>query len=109
MDSRHKTQAICGIVIWFASIPVALIAGAIGHKLIPASTIPPDTISGALFLSVLAVQYIAFFWGGSHLARAKGYSNGLLVLGIFWPAQLIIFPLLLFALPDKCSRESGWP
>ena len=107
MDSRHKNKAITGAAVWFGSIPLVFIVGAICKKFMnerPVLVI----LTGFIFLSFLFVQYFsAFFWGGSHLAKAKGYSNGMLVFGIFWPAQLIIFPLLLFALPDKCTCPSN--
>ncbi|MGB8371034.1 MAG: hypothetical protein ACLPYZ_06535 [Limisphaerales bacterium] len=107
MDSRHKNKAITGAAVWFGSIPLVFIVGAICKKFSHESAASSGKITGFIFLSFLFVQYLAFFWGGSHLAKAKGYSNGMLVFGIFWPAQLIIFPLLLFALPDKCTCPSN--
>jgi hypothetical protein len=107
MDSRHKNKAIAGVAVWAAAIPLVFIIGAICKKFIHESAASSGKANGFLFLSFLFVQYLAFFWGGNHLAKAKGYSNGMLVFGIFWPAQVIIVPLLLFALPDKCPRASN--
>lgn len=108
MDSRHKTKAITGAVIWFASIPVAFITP-VGLEMIShqSNAIAPDHVLPVIFISLLLTQYLMFFWGGNHLAKAKGYSNALLIPGIFWPAQPVILVLLLFALPDKCSRSSN--
>jgi hypothetical protein len=99
MDPRHKTKAIIGCAVWFTAIPLGLLAGTIDRWLIQKS----DSISGLIFLLFLALQYLSFFWGGIHLAKAKGYSRGFLIFGLFWPAQLIILPVLLFGLPDKCA------
>jgi len=105
MMTRHKTQAITGVTVWFAAIPLMFILGAIVVKINP-SVKEHDPILGLLFLIFLAVQYVAFFWGGTHLATAKGYSTGMLAFGIFWPAQMVVLLILLFALPDKYASPS---
>jgi hypothetical protein len=63
---------------------------------------------GVIFVvSFLVAFYVTFFWGGSQLTRAKGYSNGILVPGVFGPpAQLVILAVLLFALPDRFQEPS---
>jgi hypothetical protein len=66
--------------------------------------------AGALLVvTFLLVQYAVFFWSCSHLAKAKGYSNAVILPGILGPlVQLIIYAIVLFALrdkfPDKFSR-----
>jgi hypothetical protein len=107
MDSRHKNKAITGTAVWFAAIPLVLTAHVLCKKFIPDTVTKPDHTFGLIFLLFMLVQYLAFFWGGNHLAKAKGYSNALLMFGIFWPAQLVTLTLLLFALPDKCPHSSS--
>jgi len=107
MDSRYKNKAITGVALWFCSIPLVFIAGAICKRIIHEPLTGPSAINEPLFLSFLFVQYVTFFWGGNQLAKAKGYSGGLLAFGIIWPAQLIILPLLMFGMPDKCSQSSN--
>jgi hypothetical protein len=67
----------------------------------------PKDMFGFIFVSFLIVQYFLFFWGGSHLAKAKGYSCAILGWGILcWLSQPILLAVLLFALPDKCPDPS---
>lgn len=55
----------------------------------------------------LLFQYILYFWGGSQLAKAKGYPNAILIWGMFCTlSQLVVLAVLLFALPDKCPNPS---
>ena len=103
MDSRYKTKAIIGIVAWIVApfavmVMVALLLFVFGVS--GANAVKP------LIISFFLAQYVAFFWGCSHLAKAKGYSNAIILFGILCPVvQLIILALLLFALPDKYSRS----
>ena len=106
MITRHKNKAIVGVTVWFAAIPLALVFHSIGKKFFPPVD-RHDPFLGALLLSYLAVQYLAFFWGGTHLAKAKGHSPGMLAFGIFWPAQIMVLFALLFALPDKHATASS--
>jgi hypothetical protein len=66
-----------------------------------------DLAGGTFVLATIVACYFTFFWGGSHLAKAKGYSNGILVLGILGPVvQIIILMLLLFGMEDRCPDAS---
>lgn len=108
MDSRHKKKAIIGVALWVASIPLMFAATGICAKIVGKNGNVPKDVFGLIFLSFLITQYVAFFWGGSHLAKAKGYSNAILGWGIFcWVSQPILLAVLLFALPDKCPGSSG--
>lgn len=107
MDGRYKKKALWGVVAWFLSPVLALVPSLIvvsifhgGHN--------SGEIAGTIFLlAAAAAFYFTFFWGGSNLAKAKGYSNGILVLGIFGPlAQIIILLLLLFGMEDRCPDPS---
>lgn len=104
MDIRHKRKALIGLALWVGAVPVAILAGFVGIAASHSAT--NQSAGGVCFLVFILVQYAAFFWGGSHLARAKGYSNGLIIVGIFWPAQILILGLLLFGLPDKCPSRT---
>ncbi len=105
MITRHKYKAITGVVIWTLVLVVFVVllvlfktqhermAGLISRKAL-----------NTIVLSGFAIQYLVFFWGASHLVKAKGYSNAMVLFGIFWPAQMVVLAILLFALPDKCSQ-----
>src|SRR5580698_660022 len=103
MDSRHKKKALIGLAAWFVAPFVAMIAvGLFMYYLIGATA---DRAAALLMVAFLLVQYAVFFWSCSHLAKAKGYSNAVIMPGILGPpVQLVIYAILLFALPDKCSR-----
>jgi hypothetical protein len=106
MDIRHRNKAIVGLVIWTAALLVGIVTLMASRNFVHA----PGTnfLSHPMLISLsaaLVVQYGAFFWGGSQLAQAKGYSSGMVVIGILWPAQILIWGLLLFALPDKCAHR----
>ncbi len=105
MDSRHKKKALIGLAAWFVAPFVAMIAvGLFMYYLIGAAA---DRAATLLAVTFLLVQYAVFFWSCSHLAKAKGYSNAVIIPGILGPpVQLIIYAILLFALPDKFSRSS---
>ncbi|HTB83016.1 MAG TPA: hypothetical protein VK742_05120 [Candidatus Sulfotelmatobacter sp.] len=107
MDRRHKKKAMVGLTLWLTAVPLAivpfLVISLIFHALWPHAQAPIVIY----ILMVLGLMYFAFFWGGGHLARAKGYSTAILITGIFLPAQIVIFALLLFALPDKCSTHQS--
>ena len=112
MDARHKKKALAGVAIWVGAIPIGIGVGLTYRWLVPAvGGSAADAWLGLMWIFILVTQYIAFFWGGSHLAKAKGYSSGMIFFGICWPGQLMILALLLFALPDKLahrgSRSSG--
>jgi hypothetical protein len=107
MDSRHKKKAIIGVVLWLAAIPLMFATIGICAKIGEKNGNVPKDIFGFIFVSFLIVQYLAFFWGGSHLVKAKGYSSAILGWGIFcWLSQPILLAVLLFALPDKCPNPS---
>ncbi len=109
MDIRHKKKAISGVALWFAAIPLFLALGWLVSLVMgPKTPLDPPGNSGAFVgLAFFVFQYAVFFWGGSHLAKAKGYSNALVIFGLFWPAQPVIFAVLFFGLPDKYSRPGG--
>ena len=108
MDARHKNKAIIGVAVWLAAVPLAILAWSAANKhFFPVDKDALKVARGIILAAFFAVQYFYFFWGGSHLARAKGHSNGMIIFGIFLPAQIVILSLLLFALPDNCSRHSG--
>jgi hypothetical protein len=108
MDSRHKNKAITGLALWVAAIPLMFAGVRICAKIDGKNGNVPKDIFGYIFILFLLMQYCAFFWGGSHLAKAKGYSNAILVWGIFcWLSQPILLAVLLFALPDKNPTTSG--
>src|ERR1017187_931533 len=106
MHARHNNQAITGIAVWlivmlaFATLLVLL---KFQHEWI-VNIISRKTLIAFVIVGFF-LQYF-FFWGGSHLAKAKGCSNGMLFVGIFYPAQLIIFAILLFAMPDNYSSRT---
>jgi apolipoprotein N-acyltransferase len=103
MDRRYKKRARIGVAAWVLS-PLAVLLLVFLFWLI----FEPERVNGALMGGIMVVTflvafYFTFFWGGSQLAKAKGYSNAILVPGILGPpVQLVILALLLFALPDKC-------
>ena len=102
MDARHKNQAFTGVAVWVAVI--LIFAGLlILLKFDHAWMVQHRKAMMALTVSGFVLQYVFFFWGGSHLAKGKGHSNGMLLFGVFYPAQMIILGILLFALPDKFS------
>jgi uncharacterized membrane protein len=104
MDHRHKNRASIGVVVWLA-VMLAFVALLIllknEHEWV-VNIVNQNTLIASVVLGFF-IQYFFFFWGGNHLAKAKGYSSGMLCFGIFWPAQMVILAILLFALPDKCS------
>jgi len=104
MDARHKNKAFIGVGIWVAAIPLAVLV-IVATRLFSPNAMP--RMDGFLVIAVLLTQYVAFFWGASHLAKAKGYSNAMVLAGIFWPLQILIFGLLLFAMPDRLSLRNG--
>lgn len=107
MDIRHKKQAIIGISLWAAAIPIFLVVGVFAQLFAQLAGIGGKNIAALGFLLFLPFQYGMFFWGGKHLCRAKGYPAGMLLFGIFWPAQLFVLAVLLFGLPDKRVQSSG--
>ena len=107
MKRRHKNKIIFGLVIWIALLPVIIAAAFRCAKIMnQPGRESACTAYAALVIVLMLVHYAVFFWGGSHLAKAKGHSNGLLIVGIIWPVQLIILAILLFAMPDKYARHS---
>ena len=107
MDRRHKKKALVGFTIWVSSIFVLILEIIILHHLAKQSKNElVDQIWAPSLLFFLAVQYGSFFWGVNHYAKAKGYANAMAIFGVIWPVQLVIFPMLVFALPDKCPENS---
>ncbi|HEX9046285.1 MAG TPA: hypothetical protein VF988_04605 [Verrucomicrobiae bacterium] len=106
MDSRYRRKAVTGLTIWAIAVVLAIttVVLSFSHHF-PAG--PRRDILLILWAFFTVIHYVAFFWGATKLARAKGHSNGLVGLGIFPPAQLIILPLILFGLPDKCAHRAG--
>jgi hypothetical protein len=106
MDRRYKKRAIVGVGLWFLAPPLCFFCAIVAGLLLKWFGWAQDAFVAVFFLSFLALQYFAFFWGGSHLAKAKGYSNGMLWAGILWPFQIIILAVLLFGLTDRFARPS---
>ena len=108
MDRRHKKKALAGFIIWISSI-VCLILEIIilNHLAKKSGSDSVDHLWGPSLLLFLVIQYGSFFWGVNHYAKAKGYSNAMGIFGVIWPVQLVIFPMLVFALPDKFPENNG--
>jgi hypothetical protein len=105
MNRRYKKRAWIGVVAWVLS-PLAVFLPAVVLSAIFERG-NSSLMGGIMGLSILAAFYFTFFWGGSQLAKAKGYSNAILLPGILGPpVQLVILALLLFALTDKCPEPS---
>jgi hypothetical protein len=102
MISRHKKKAFIGVAVWFAAFLLMIATSVVKHEVHRAG---PGGYWVTLNLLFLAVQYVAFFWGGQHLAKAKGQTTGLLVFGVFLPAQIVLLGILFFALPDRFARQ----
>ena len=109
MNLRHKKPAIIGVAAWFAVIPVFIcwvsILSAYENKGVHADYSRNETLTFIAVFTCLILQYIAFFWGAGHLAKAKGYSSGIIAYGILWPLQFILLAVLIFGLPDKLSTR----
>jgi len=107
MDSRHEKKAYLGLAAWVLSPFVLMLLGVAIIELSLPDRKTDAVMGGAALVSFLIAPYFAFFWGGSHLAKAKGYSNAILVPGILGVCvQAIILGVLLFALPDKLPASS---
>lgn len=109
MDAHHRRRGLIGLAIWVGAIPLGFIIAFLFYLATHSSSgSAGDASAMVMFIVIMVTDYVSFFWGASHLAKAKGYSNGMILLGICWLGQLIIWVLLLFALPDKLAhRRSG--
>lgn len=106
MDARHKKKAFIGLALWLGIIPVAILVCGFYVALFPERR-TSHGFADVVVASVFVAQYAAFFWGGGHLAKAKGYSSAILIWGLFcWLAQPILMAVLLFALPDKRANPA---
>ncbi len=107
MDKHYKKKALWGVAAWFLSPVLALVPSLIVVSIVHGGHKSSNIAGGTFILATIAAFYFTFFWGGSNLAKAKGYSNGILVLGIFGPlVQIIILLLLLFGMEDRCPDPS---
>jgi hypothetical protein len=99
MRSRHRTKAIVGVAVWVGVILGAIIFRYLGP---PAKGTGPEVERGFILLGwLMLAHFFWFFWAAYHLARAKGYSESLLVFGLLCvPGQLVLL-LVLLVLPDK--------
>jgi len=55
---------------------------------------------GAVAVLALVVQYVSFFWGCHHLAKGKGQSSGMILVGALGPLIQFILLLVIHSLPD---------
>ena len=107
MDKHYKQKALWGVVAWFLSPVLALVPSLIVAAIFHGVPKTSAVAGGTFVLATVVAFYFTFFWGGSNLAKAKGYSNGILVLGILGPlVQIIILLLLLFGMEDRCPDLS---
>lgn len=107
MDKRYKKKALWGVAVWFLSPVLALVPTLIVALIFHGGHNSSEMAGATFLLAVVVASYFTFFWGGSNLAKAKGYSNGILVPGILGPlVQIIILLLLLFGMEDRCPDPS---
>jgi hypothetical protein len=107
MDRHYKKKALWGVAAWFLSPVLALVPSLIILMLSHREHKVSDVFGVTFALAVVVAFYFFFFWGGSNLAKAKGYSNGILVLGVLGPfVQIIILMILLFGITDRCPDPS---
>lgn len=107
MDKHYRKKALWGVVAWFLSPVLALVPSFIVVSIFHDGHLSSDLAGATFVLATILACYFTFFWGGSNLAKAKGYSNGILVPGIFGPpVQIIIMLLLLFGMEDRCPDPS---
>jgi len=109
MITGHKNKAWLGLALWFAPVPLLVLFFVLGKYFILEFDKLADELFPYLFLGSIGLQYFAFFWGGSHLAKAKGYSPTMLYPGIIWPLQILMLGLLWLALPDKTPKKMAAP
>jgi hypothetical protein len=108
MDRRYKRKALSGVVAWFLSPVLALVPTLIAAGILNGEHSDMPVV--IFFLTTLVAFYFTFFWGGGYLVKAKGYSNGILFLGILGPfIQVIILLVLLFGMEDRCPDPSRRP
>jgi len=101
MDRRHKKKAFIGLGIWLGAIIAVTAFGLTCRFLYPTSQ-RADALMGFVMITFFVVEYVAYFWGGSHLCKAKGYPTAILLWGVLcWFPQVIVLSVLLFAMPDR--------
>jgi len=106
MDSLHRNKAILGVSVWialFSAFVALLFCWKFGQAWI--SGLNRGALI-ALFCTGTIVQYPFFFWGGHHLAKAKGHPNALIFLGVLGPPVQLILMAVLLVLPDKLRNHS---
>ena len=106
MDGLHRNKAILGVSVWSALflVFVALLFCWKFEQAWISNLNRPGLI--VLFCVATVVQFPFFFWGGHHLARAKGYPNTLIFFGILGPPVQLILMSVLLVLPDKLRNHS---
>jgi len=107
MDNLHRNKAIFGVSVWtalFSAFVALLFCWKFGQAWI--SDLDRWALI-ALFCVGIIVQYPFFFWGGHHLARAKGYRNTLIYFGVLGPPVQLILMAVLLVLPDKLPNHSA--
>jgi len=88
-----------GVAVWVGVLLIALTMLCLGPQ--TKGIGPEATRSVALLGWLMLAHFFWFFWAAYHLARAKGYSESLLVFGLLCvPGQLVLL-LVLLVLPDK--------
>jgi hypothetical protein len=75
MDPRYKNKAMTGMVIWFITLVLNIAIPAVCGRIPHSQTDSWFRLATIFWLLCVIIQYVAFFWGGSQLARAKGYSR----------------------------------
>jgi hypothetical protein len=106
MNLHHRNKAVLGVSVWFAVfIAFMILFLANWPRTFDTGMLRGDAPVGLIWSTVLA-QYLLFFWGGYHLARAKGYTVGVLAPGVF-PCFQILTIVVLLVMPDKNANSSG--
>ncbi len=104
MHPGHRNKSILGLGCW-----LGVFAGVI---VLIART---DFFEGGIFSGAGAQAWVwlaivaqtgFYFWGGLHLAKAKGQSPAMLLPGLFPCLQLLTLTVLL-VLPDKQRQKSN--
>jgi len=107
MITRHRNQAIVGVVIWFA----VLLAYGLAAVYASAHDGPGPPFSAGLFSTLfwggIILGMLSFLWGGYHLAKGKGYSTALAAIGLF-PCLQPALLTMLFVLPDKNAKPTNY-
>src|SRR5215471_17185568 len=106
MLNQHRNKALLGLCFWLVSLAGFVSLVIVQRHLQGNPSLSASGLVGVLLVATFLIQFFVYLWGAYHLAKGRGQSESLTLLGLFCGIGQFLSLVVLLALPDKFPQRS---